>query len=167
MPDFKERAREIAIDIADRSGQRAGGYSGIQHVLLVDDVMDALSQAYEEGVRAAHPLAKREKWHYSAEDVGLLPCPHCGPGESVVELHQDDIGYWQVGCGRCGSHSGTLPDSPHFPDAKERIVASWNKRAKAANTQSPDEEPQRGDTGTAEQREASLTHKITQEDGNG
>src|SRR5688572_29640083 len=73
---------------------------------------------------AAHPFNRREKWHYSAEEVGLLPCPHCGPGQSVVELHQDDIGYWQVGCGRCGAHSGTLPDNEHFPDARERIIAS-------------------------------------------
>lgn len=47
----------------------------------------------------------------------------------------------------------------------ENIIAAISPEA--ANTQSPDEEPHRGDTGTAEQREASLTQKITQEDGNG
>jgi hypothetical protein len=56
----------------------------------------------------------------------LLPCPFCGPGNSCVELYQDDHGYWTVGCGRCGSHSGRLPGSR--PDSRQRIIDGWNRR---------------------------------------
>ncbi|MBD7992882.1 Lar family restriction alleviation protein [Ochrobactrum sp. Sa2BUA5] len=59
----------------------------------------------------------------------LKPCPFCGPGESVVECYTDDYGYWKVGCGRCGSHSGTRPQSD--PDAKSKIISTWNTRPAA------------------------------------
>lgn len=53
----------------------------------------------------------------------LLPCPFCGPGESVVEAWNSAYKPgWQVGCGRCGSHSGVYwtEDEAH---------AGWNRRA--------------------------------------
>jgi len=56
----------------------------------------------------------------------LKPCPFCGPGNSVVEYYQDPYGYHIVGCGRCGSHSGTRPQSD--PEGKARVIASWNSR---------------------------------------
>ena len=59
----------------------------------------------------------------------LKPCPFCGPGESVVECYADDYGYWKVGCGRCGSHSGTRPKSD--PDAQAKVIAHWNTRPAA------------------------------------
>lgn len=56
----------------------------------------------------------------------LKSCPFCGPGNSVVEYYQDPYGYHIVGCGRCGSHSGTRP--PSDPDGKAKVIASWNSR---------------------------------------
>jgi hypothetical protein len=60
----------------------------------------------------------------------LEPCPHCGPGQSVVELGQFQLplSYWRVICGACGASSGTLPEGDRWPDAKERIREGWNKR---------------------------------------
>lgn len=70
--------------------------------------------------------------------------------------------------------SGCRPEDIDNGNLERMIYAAlrcahWRgfRAGKAANTPSPDEEPQRGDTGTAAQREASLTPKITQEDGNG
>lgn len=66
----------------------------------------------------------------------LSPCPHCGPGESVVEAWQDDFGYWRVTCGRCGSSSGTIPGKPteenlkRWPEPRSLAIAGWNKRSK-------------------------------------
>jgi hypothetical protein len=45
----------------------------------------------------------------------------------MVEAYQDDHGYWKVGCGACGSHSGTLHPN-HKPDAKRLVIESWNRR---------------------------------------
>lgn len=45
----------------------------------------------------------------------------------MVEAYQDDYGYWKVGCGACGSHSGTLHPN-HKPDAKRLVIESWNRR---------------------------------------
>ena len=59
----------------------------------------------------------------------LEPCPFCGPGNSIVECYQDDYGYWKVGCGACGSHSGIRPKSD--PDGRAKVVAHWNTRPAA------------------------------------
>lgn len=59
----------------------------------------------------------------------LEPCPFCGPGNSIVECYQDDYGYWKVGCGACGSHSGIRPKSD--PDGRAKVVARWNTRPAA------------------------------------
>lgn len=51
----------------------------------------------------------------------LKHCPFCGKGNSVVELYENEIKFWIVGCGACGSHSGISKD-------KSKVVASWNSR---------------------------------------
>lgn len=58
--------------------------------------------------------------------VELLPCPFCGPGQSIVSLWHDDMTQrWRVGCGRCGASSGTSPrDKTEAP-----AIAAWNTRA--------------------------------------
>lgn len=56
-----------------------------------------------------------------------IHCPHCGFGNSMVEVYEDDYGYWKVGCGACGSHSGTLHPN-HKPDAKRLVIERWNRR---------------------------------------
>jgi len=60
-------------------------------------------------------------------DFEPIHCPHCGPGNSMVEAYTDDYGYWKVGCGACGSHSGTLHPN-HKPDARRLVIESWNRR---------------------------------------
>lgn len=76
-------------------------------------------------------------------DLQPIHCPHCGPGNSMVEAYQDDYGYWKVGCGACGSNSGTLHPN-HKPDAKRLVIESWNRR--------PDEDSLRTALSEAEQR---------------
>lgn len=100
------------------------------------------------------------EWQYSSEEAGLLPCPHCGPGQSIVTLWQDHASCWKVTCGACGSSSGILPEGERWPDAKERIIASWNKRH---NAQSQLEEPGTGDEVSAANQSASLTPKTDHE----
>jgi len=51
----------------------------------------------------------------------LKPCPFCGKGKSIVTLYQREHGFWIIGCGACGSHSGTSKNM-------ESVVNSWNKR---------------------------------------
>jgi ribosomal protein S27AE len=81
-------------------------------------------------VLGAPPMTKDK-----ALEAALLPCPHCGPGESVVEAWQDDYGYWRVTCGRCGSSSGTVPGKPteanlaRWPNPRASAIAAWNRRA--------------------------------------
>ncbi|MDO9068609.1 MAG: Lar family restriction alleviation protein, partial [Deltaproteobacteria bacterium] len=59
----------------------------------------------------------------------LLPCPFCGPGQSMVDPWYDDVSKrWAVGCGRCGSSSGR---SIHADGSKEAAIKSWNTRAPA------------------------------------
>ena len=53
---------------------------------------------------------------------GLLPCPFCGPGMSQVSLYKNEYDRWQVGCGACGSHTGTCATA-------ERATTLWNTRA--------------------------------------
>lgn len=55
----------------------------------------------------------------------LLPCPFCGPGQSIVSLWHDDMAQrWRVGCGRCGASSGISPrDKTEAP-----AIAAWNNR---------------------------------------
>jgi hypothetical protein len=68
----------------------------------------------------------------AVSDPELKNCPFCGDTPAKPELYQDQYGYWVVGHGPCGTHSGTLPaNSDHFPNARERIIASWNRRASA------------------------------------
>lgn len=54
----------------------------------------------------------------------LKPCPFCGPGNSFVELYKNEYGKWIIGCGVCGSHSGTSSKN-----VKEDVVKAWNTRA--------------------------------------
>lgn len=51
----------------------------------------------------------------------LKPCPFCGPGRSTVQLYLTDYGRWTVGCGACGSHSGTHK-------IREAVINNWNRR---------------------------------------
>ena len=54
-------------------------------------------------------------------DPDLKPCPHCGPGESVVSLYYTDTGRYTVACGACGSHGGHCGSED---DARKL----WNRR---------------------------------------
>lgn len=57
----------------------------------------------------------------------LLPCPFCGPGQSMVDPWFDDVSKrWTVGCGRCGASSGR---SVHAEGSKEAAIKAWNTRA--------------------------------------
>lgn len=61
-----------------------------------------------------------------SEQAKLLPCPFCGPGNSMVDPWYDDVSKrWAVGCGRCGSSSGR---SVHAEGSKEAAIKSWNMR---------------------------------------
>lgn len=59
----------------------------------------------------------------------LLPCPFCGPGESIVACCFDDVANrYRVYCGRCGSSTGIHPtDRTEAP-----AIAAWNRRAALA-----------------------------------
>lgn len=83
-------------------------------------------------------------------DVLPIHCPHCGFGNSMVEAYEDDYGYWKVGCGACGSHSGTLHPN-HKPDAKRLVIVSWNRR--------PEEDRLRQLLSEAEKREREVRAK--------
>lgn len=54
--------------------------------------------------------------------MNLLPCPHCGEGNSKVECYKNDYGMWSVGCGACGSHSGNHRN-------RSAVIDNWNTRA--------------------------------------
>jgi hypothetical protein len=55
----------------------------------------------------------------------LLPCPFCGPGESIVEPWYDDLSKcWRIGCGRCGVATGINPRDRSQSGAS----ISWNRR---------------------------------------
>lgn len=59
----------------------------------------------------------------------LLPCPFCGPGQSMVDPWYDDVSKrWAIGCGRCGASSGR---SIHAEGSKEAAIKSWNTRSPA------------------------------------
>ena len=59
-------------------------------------------------------------------NVALLPCPFCGPGESIVEPWHDDVAKrWRVGCGRCGCSTGISPRDK----TKAPAIEAWNRRA--------------------------------------
>ena len=62
-----------------------------------------------------------------------IHCPFCGPGQSMVDYYQDN-GYHKVGCGRCGSHSGSVPKSD--TNGKSRVIALWNTRPMEATAPS-------------------------------
>lgn len=67
--------------------------------------------------------------HSSTGTETLLPCPFCGPGQSMVGPWFDDVGKrWAIGCGRCGSSSGR---SVHAEGSKEAAIKSWNTRGVA------------------------------------
>lgn len=55
------------------------------------------------------------------EVVEVKHCPFCGKGNSMVDLYVTDYGFWTIGCGACGSHSGHSKD-------KEKVLKSWNSR---------------------------------------
>lgn len=59
----------------------------------------------------------------------LLPCPFCGPGESIVACCFDDVANrYRVYCGRCGSSTGIHPtDRTEAP-----AISAWNRRAALA-----------------------------------
>ena len=58
----------------------------------------------------------------------LKPCPHCGPGGSVVSVYFDDNSRrYRVGCGACGCATGIHPrDKTPAP-----AIAAWNRREPA------------------------------------
>lgn len=64
-----------------------------------------------------------DKENFDPSKVDLKHCPFCGVGNSQVELYlRDDFtGYWTIGCGACGSHSGIHKDPM-------KVVSSWNSR---------------------------------------
>lgn len=65
--------------------------------------------------------------HSSPVTTGLLPCPFCGPGQSMVDPWYDDVSKrWAIGCGRCGASSGR---SVHAEGSKESAIKAWNTRA--------------------------------------
>jgi hypothetical protein len=68
----------------------------------------------------------RENLQAKKNVQGVLPCPFCGPKGSMVSCYQDCSGYWSVGCGRCGTHSGMRP--PSDPEARQKVMALWNTR---------------------------------------
>ena len=55
----------------------------------------------------------------------LKPCPHCGPGGSVVSIYFDDSSRrYRVGCGACGCATGIHPrDKTPAP-----AIETWNRR---------------------------------------
>lgn len=55
----------------------------------------------------------------------LKPCPHCGPGGSVVSVYFDDSSRrYRVGCGACGCSTGIHPrDKTPAP-----AIEAWNRR---------------------------------------
>lgn len=59
----------------------------------------------------------------------LLPCPFCGPGESIVACCFDDVSNrYRVYCGGCGSSTGIHPtDRTEAP-----AISAWNRRAALA-----------------------------------
>lgn len=140
MPDFKERACAIIETIKRCGGWRQEGTPDELRFeakefdsAFIPFISAALSQAYEEGVRA-----ERERIGLVVEGV---------MNECSKRMHK------------------------HFEREQDRSAEVFRMRLEGAarvaqklgmlepvddeaNTQSPDEEPQRGDTGTAEQREA-------------
>jgi Lar family restriction alleviation protein len=62
----------------------------------------------------------------AATTDALLPCPFCGPGQSMVDPWYDDVAKrWSIGCGRCGASSGR---SVHAEGSKEAAIKAWNTR---------------------------------------
>jgi Lar family restriction alleviation protein len=53
--------------------------------------------------------------------IQLKPCPFCGPRNVEPDLYENEYGFWTVGCGGCGSHSGVSKD-------QSRVVKTWNSR---------------------------------------
>jgi len=57
----------------------------------------------------------------------LLPCPWCGPMQSMVDPWFDDVASrWTVGCGRCGASVGR---SVHAEGSKESALEAALTRA--------------------------------------
>lgn len=86
-----------------------------------------------------------------------LPCPFCGPGNSIVEAYYDDWSKrYRVGCGRCGASSGISPRASD--DSATVAIARWNTRdgwnARAALDARPDPELQAAEA----VRRAASTH---------
>jgi Lar family restriction alleviation protein len=77
-----------------------------------------------------------EHHHTSAATIApLLPCPFCGPGQSMVDPWYDDVAKrWSIGCGRCGASSGR---SVHAEGSKEAAIKAWNTRGVGDVAQSP------------------------------
>lgn len=72
-----------------------------------------------------------------------LPCPFCGPGNSIVEAYYDDWSKrYRVGCGCCGASTGITPRASD--DSAAVAIARWNTRdgwnARAALDAPPDPE---------------------------
>lgn len=65
---------------------------------------------------------KASQENMDSEQAGeLLPCPfHTYP--SMVDAIENDYGKWQVGCGACGSFTGTYR-------TKLGAIIAWNMRA--------------------------------------
>lgn len=59
----------------------------------------------------------------------IKACPHCGPGNSQVEVIEDDNGYFKVCCGACGSSSGIVSKrQTKILDPRDYVISLWNKR---------------------------------------
>lgn len=56
-------------------------------------------------------------------DPRLKPCPFCGPGQSIVEVVENEYHQFQIACGRCGTHSGIRPDRD-----LSLTIEYWNRR---------------------------------------
>lgn len=55
------------------------------------------------------------------EKIDLKPCPFCGPRNVEPDLYDTEHGFWTVGCGGCGTHSGMSKN-------KQQVIDLWNRR---------------------------------------
>lgn len=55
----------------------------------------------------------------------FAPCPFCGTGNSMIDCVENEYGFYQVWCGRCGCSGGIRPDKN-----REKTIEHWNTRNK-------------------------------------
>lgn len=92
-------------------------------VVHVNMLRGTIAKPTWEHIKHLYP----EQFQSSAgNEHGLLACPFCGPGQSMVDPWFDDVSKrWAIGCGRCGASSGR---SIHAEGSKEAAIKSWNTR---------------------------------------